>query len=204
MEMGGSVTAWLGRLQAGEEAALWDLHQRYYPAMVAMARRRLPGAVCRAADAEDVAQEAFWGFYRSLRDGRLPRLTNRQELLALLTHITACKAIHLLEKELGGKRDCRRRQDAVLEALAQRREPGPEEEALLHDCYRHFLDGLPPALREFAVLFLAGFNQLEIAERLGCVDRTVRRKLNLIFQKWQQMAAAHLGETSRDGQPASA
>jgi DNA-directed RNA polymerase specialized sigma24 family protein len=154
----------------------------------------LRGAPAGAADEEDVAQEAFWSFYRGLREGRLPRLENRGDLLALLTHIIACKAVNRIAHEVGTqKRGAgRTRGDSALGELAQAAGPAPLEEALLHDCYVHYVGGLPEHLRAVAELYLAGCTHKETADRLGCVERTVERKIALILDKWRQMAAAGL------------
>jgi RNA polymerase sigma factor (sigma-70 family) len=190
MVSSGSVTSWISQLKAGDEAALDKLHQRYWRALVGLARGRLKGAPCRVADEEDIAQDAFWSFYRTLRAGKLPQLENRHDLLALLSHITACKAINYLDRELGTRKrgSGHAPEPTPLECLAQQRERSPVEEALLDDCYQYYLDGLPPNLREVAVLYLAGLTQQEMAQRLGCVERTVQRKLPLILRRWQQMA----------------
>src|SRR6516165_12152504 len=97
----GSVSVWIQQLQGGEETALAKLHTRYWPYLVGLARRKLGGTPRRAVDEEDVAQQAFWSFYQSLRAGRLLQLTNRHQLLALLSHITACQAANQIKHELG-------------------------------------------------------------------------------------------------------
>jgi len=190
MASDGSVTVWIGQLKEGEEAALDRLHDRYWPALVGLARKRLRGVPGRAADEEDVAQQAFWSFYRGLRAGRVPQLENRGDLLALLTHIVACKAVNQIEHEMGvQKRAAGRLQgDSVLNHLAQDDSPTPLEQALLHDCYARYVTALPDKLRDFAELYLAGFTHKEIAARLGCVERTVERKIPLILEKWRKMA----------------
>jgi RNA polymerase sigma factor (sigma-70 family) len=190
----GSVSVWIGQLQAGDETALGRLHARYWPALVALARKKLRGAPGRAADEEDVAQAALWSLYRGLRAGRLPRLATRDDLLALLSHIIACKAVNQIRHEVGTqKRSAERTEgDAALQTLAGAAEPTPLEQALLNDCYTHFVGGLPDKLREVAELYLAGCTHRQIAERLGCVERTVERKLPLVLARWQEMAAAQV------------
>src|SRR5262249_13357 len=54
----GSVTRWIHRLKAGEQAALQQLWQRYFRRLVGLARRRLRDAPRTAADEEDVALSA--------------------------------------------------------------------------------------------------------------------------------------------------
>jgi RNA polymerase sigma factor (sigma-70 family) len=192
-----SVTTWIAQLRAGEEAALARLHARYWPQLVALARRRLQGIPGRAADEEDVAQEAFWSFYRQVRSGRELRLAGRHDLLALLTHIIACKAVNQIQHELGVKKRGGGKvgDGRTLEALAEAgRDRSPLEEALLNDCYRHYVSRLPDNLRDFAELYLAGLTHREMAERLGCVERTVERKMARVLKRWQEMGAASLNE----------
>ncbi|MBI1902676.1 MAG: helix-turn-helix domain-containing protein [Planctomycetia bacterium] len=197
-----SVTQWIGQLKEGDEAALRQLHARYWPSLVARAQKRLKGTPVRAADAEDVAQDAFWSFYCRFRAGQLPRLVNRHDLLALLTHIVACKAANQIEHELGTQKrgGGRVHDESSLESLVgedvgrpleQASDPRllPEEEAILSDCYRRYVGGLPDNLRDFAELYLANYTHREIAEHLGCSERTVDRKIALILRKWQEMGA---------------
>jgi RNA polymerase sigma factor (sigma-70 family) len=191
MSSGGSVTVWLGQLREGEESALGKLHARYWPFLVALARRKLRGAPARAADEDDVAQKAFWSFYNGLRAGQLPLLKTRDDLLALLTHVVARKAVNQIQHEVGvAKRSTARTQgDSALAFLAQDTEPAPEEQAILKDCYAYYMSGLPDKMRDVAELYLAGCTHKQIAAQLGCVERTVERKIPLILDKWQQMSA---------------
>jgi DNA-directed RNA polymerase specialized sigma24 family protein len=114
--------------------AAWTLRATADRAGAQEARR----SAAPAADEEDVAQEAFWSFYRSLKDGLVPQLANRQDLLALLSHIVACKAVNQVKHETGvQKRGGGRVQgDSGLNVLAEDPEPTPLEYALLNDCYR--------------------------------------------------------------------
>jgi DNA-directed RNA polymerase specialized sigma24 family protein len=197
------VTTWIGQLQAGDEAALTKLHGRYWPWLVDMARRKLKGTVLAAADEEDVAQQAFASFCRRFKSGGVPRLVNRHDLLALLTTIVARKAVNQIDHDLGTQRRGAGRVKSesslakpsdddeargVLDQLADRN-PTPQEEALLHDSYLHYLEGLPEKLRPFAELFLAGFTCREMAQKMDCAKRTAERKVELILSRWQEMAA---------------
>jgi DNA-directed RNA polymerase specialized sigma24 family protein len=195
MSSRGSVTLWIEQLKAGEEAALAKLHKRYWPELVRLARKRLRGAPCRASDDEDVAEAALWSFYRGLRAGRVPQLTNRNDLVALLTHLVACKAANQIKHEVGvQKRDAGRTQgDSVLDRLAEAPGPSPLEQALLNDCYDRYVSALPQPLRDIAELHLSGCTHKEIADQIGCVVRTVERKLALISEKWQKIALVSVG-----------
>ncbi len=205
MTSGGSVSAWIGQLKAGDEAALEKLHHRLWPLLVRIARKKLGAAPRRAADEEDVAQQAFWGFYRSVRAGRAPRLENRYDVLALLTHIVGCQAVNQIKHELAVRKRGAGRVlgESVLNASAAARGDGrgrgleqvespditPEEEALLSDSYRHYVEALPEHVREFARQYLAGLTHREIAERMSCTERTVDRKVALILARWRRMAS---------------
>jgi RNA polymerase sigma factor (sigma-70 family) len=197
----GSVTHWIAELKAGDESALAKLHERYWPFLVRLARRKLKGAPRRAADEQDVAQEAFIGCYKNLRNGQFPLLTNRGDFLALMTIITARKAARQIGHERCVKRGGGRvRGESALDALAgssqlrrgiehvQGNGRTPAEEELLHETYEQAMARLPDKLRPFAELHLAGLTHKEIAEKLDCAERTVERKMQLIFEYWRPLA----------------
>jgi RNA polymerase sigma factor (sigma-70 family) len=182
----GSVEAWLEDLQAGHMSALGKLHQRYWPRLVGYARRRLQRASQGLADEEDLVQAAFLSFHRALREGRVEQLSSRENLLALLTTIIARKAA----RKAPGPRLTVVDDLSVLDALAANNEVSPAEEAMLRDCYQHYVGGLPPRLRPVAELCLAGLTHLEIAAAIPCAVRTVERKMSRILDLWHERASA--------------
>jgi DNA-directed RNA polymerase specialized sigma24 family protein len=192
----GSVTHWLGLLQAGDRAAAGPLWERYFPLLVARARSALRGRPRRLADEEDVALSAFDSFCRSAARGRFPDLEDRHDLWRLLLVFTTRKAAHLIRTELRHKRGGRR---VVAEAdlpgadrggeagLASviGGEPTPAFAAQVAEECRRLLAKLGSAeLRAIAVWQMEGYKVNEIAAKLGRSPRTVARKLAVIRDLW--------------------
>lgn len=196
--MDDSVTNWFQALQAGNQAIAERLWQRYYQAMVHVARGRLNGAPKRAADEEDVALSAFDSFCRGAEAGRFPRLTDRDGLWRLLVVITARKAINQADKETrrdrrlppvtSGKRSAL---DAVDIAEVVSDEPTPDFCVQTAESLRGLLTSLgDKQLQDLAVFKMEGYSNEEISDRLGCSLRTVERKLGLIRREWSHLATA--------------
>jgi RNA polymerase sigma factor (sigma-70 family) len=197
MSSAGSVTAWIGRLKAGEAAAAQQLWERYFRRLVALARSKLQATPRRAADEEDVALSAFDSFCRAAQHGRFSRLTDRDDLWPLLVVLTLRKARRLARAERRRKRGG----GAVLDEAALSgpaggepafdqvlaREPTPEFAAQVAEGCRALLDRLGDAdLRAIALLKMENYTTEEIAARLGCVPRTVRRRLQRIRSIWEK------------------
>jgi RNA polymerase sigma factor (sigma-70 family) len=192
----GSVTRWLGQLQAGDPAAARQLWERYFRRLVGFARKKLRSAPRRAADEEDVALSAFDSFCRGAEQGRFADLADRDGLWRLLVVITARKSTHLRRDEGRQKRgggmhlvgDASRDPDgdSVLEQVISR-EPTPEFAAEMTDECERLLRSLDDDyLRAVALLRMEGYSVEEIAARLGCVARTVKRKLKYIRDIWEK------------------
>ena len=192
-----SVSNWLRQLADGDAAAAQPLWERYFPRMVALARKRLRGARRREADEEDVALSAFDSFCRGAEQGRFPRLGDRDDLWRLLVVITARKAHDLLARQHrlkfgGGKLrgesallDPAEPDNAGIEQVVGH-EPTPEFAAqVAEECQR--LLGLlgDDELRDMAVWKMEGHSNEQIAERLGCALATVERRLRLIRKQWE-------------------
>jgi DNA-directed RNA polymerase specialized sigma24 family protein len=190
----GSVTRWLGQLQAGDDAVVQSLWERYFKRLVGLARKRLADSPRRAADEEDVALSAFDSFCRNAEAGRFPNLTNRDSLWRLLVVITARKVTHLKRHETRQKRGgevAPADQADDSEALALQevlsREPTPEMAAQVAEECRHLLAALrDPKLEAVALLRMEGHSVEEIAAKLGFAARSIKRKLQMIRRVWEK------------------
>jgi DNA-directed RNA polymerase specialized sigma24 family protein len=196
MSSSGSVTFWIDRLKAGDHLAAQKLWECYFGQMVRLARAKLQDLPRRAADEEDVALSAFHSFCQGAEGGRFPQLADRHDLWQLLVVITARKAIDLRQHERRLKRggaaaggDVVGGSSALEEMIG--REPTPEFAAQpVEECQR-LLDRLgDPTLRSVALWKMEGYTTEQIAERLGCVSRTVERKLQLIRDCWAEEAVS--------------
>jgi len=192
MASDGSITRLIVLLKQGERAAAQPLWDAYFQRLVALARARLRGAPRGMADEEDVALSAFDSFCRAAADGRFPRLDDRDDLWQLLFVLTVRKAIGLARHQgrvrRGGGRVASLEDlaawdlDAVLGPA-----PTPELAAQMAEECQRLLDSLgDESLRAVARWRMEGWSNREIAERLGCVEHTVERKLRSIRRLWSE------------------
>jgi RNA polymerase sigma factor (sigma-70 family) len=192
----GSVSNWITALKDGDSAAAQPLWERYYRQLVDLARKKLRATSRRAADEEDVVQNAFHSFFRAVDQGRFPQLDDRDSLWRLLVVITANKALKQLEyahrkKRFGGTETSQAgiyslapSEDVALVEFVGT-EPTPDFAAQVAEEYGRLLDLLgDDKLREVAVSKMEGFGNEEIADKLGCSLRTVARKLEAIRILW--------------------
>jgi DNA-directed RNA polymerase specialized sigma24 family protein len=150
-----------------------------------MARKKLHGPAPAGGDEEDVALSAFTSFWRNAERGRFPLLADRDGLWRLLVVITARKAAHVLRDERREPQAHGGEAGPDLEQLLSR-EPTPELAAQMAERYRRLLESLGDRdLELVAVWRMEGHTVEEIAARLGCVARTVKRKLGLIRDIWE-------------------
>jgi DNA-directed RNA polymerase specialized sigma24 family protein len=185
-----SVTHWIMALKEGDQSAAQGLWEVYFRRLVGLARVRLRDAPRRIADEEDVALSAFDSFCQGAQTGRFPRLDDRNDLWQILVLITVRKAIDLRNYETRPSRGRGRVESLTdlspkgLEAIGGA-EPTPELAAQLAEEYQRLMEQLGDStLQNVAMWKLEGYTDQEIAARLGCVTRTVERKLALIRRTW--------------------
>ena len=185
---------WIGQLKAGNQEAAQELWIRYFRELVRLARGRLKGLVRRAVDEEDMALDAFDSFCRGTEAGRFPLLKDRDNIWPLLVVITARKVVDAGQQQTRQKRGGGKVQgeSAWLEAfdgsdrdggieLVVGNEPTPTIVAeVAEQMQRYWRRSTGKELRAVALWKMEGYSNQEIAEKLGCVERSVERRLRLI------------------------
>jgi len=192
-----SVTEWIASLKAQEEQAAQELYQRYLTRLATLARKKLGGVPRRVADEEDAAHEALNSFFGGEQKGRFPKLNDRHDLWQILVMLTERKAINQMRRQFSKKRrgevgesalDCPDVGSSRRAGIAQMcgRDPSPEFAAELSEELHLRMERLQnPHLQQIAIWKMEGRTNEEIAKRLGCVTRTVERRLELIRNLWE-------------------
>jgi DNA-directed RNA polymerase specialized sigma24 family protein len=179
-----SIIVWIDRLRQKDPQAARVLWDRFYPRMVAVARRRLGGRPCRASDEEDAALGAFADFDRAVREGRFPDLRDAGALWALLLTFTVRK---VQEQVRHDRRACRGGGQLRGDSAMPEDVPAPPDEGAT---FQDSLEGLLAELendevRAVALDKLEGWTNDEIAARRGCSRATVERRLRLVRETWR-------------------
>ena len=181
-------------MKAGDADAAQRLWDRYFQRLIALARGRL-GVIARGgADGEDVAQSVFKSLCLGAERGKFPKLTDRDNLWALLVPMTANKSTDLIRRERSLKRGAGRVLDeAALQGNEALRgtlddfmgsEPTPEIAAQVAEQCECLLSRLNDRERRTAELKLQGFSNQEIADEMVCTVRTVERRLGAVRHIW--------------------
>ncbi len=166
--------------------------------LIVLARARL-GRVRTVADEDDVVVIAFEKFLRAAKEGRFPKLDDRDDLWQVLVLLTDQVAIDEIRRHLAAKRGGGeiRGESALAAGMGSNesvqlgmngvpgREPTPEFAALAIERYRRLLDALKSdELRDVAIAKMDGHSNEEIAENLNLSLRSIERKLSLIRSIW--------------------
>ena len=194
-----NVTQWIANLSDGDDRAAEFLWEKYFAKLVRFARKKLEYMPRREADEEDVALSAMHSFCQGMANRRFPKVDDREDLWKLLITITARKAYGQMRAARTEKRGSgqvrgesvfvRTEGEDDVAGIGQvlGTEPTPELANMVAEDCQHLLALLgDETLHQVAVHKLEGYTNEEIAESLGCVTRTVERKLERIRDKWSR------------------
>lgn len=186
-----SVSHWIDQLKAGQPDAAQKIWERYCARLVHLARHKLGNAGRQVADEEDVVLSAFKSFCFGAARGGFTKLDDRDDLWQLLFMLTERKAADLFVQQRRQKRGGGCVVGDLVDYDLTSPEPTPAFAAEVAEEFRRLLDLLEEdELRQVALQKLEGYSVEDIAVTLGCVSRTVERKLRLIRKIWMQERVA--------------
>lgn len=185
------VSSFIKRLAAGDSIAAQQWEKEYFGQLVRFVRSKLGGFSRRDSDEEDVAVSAMRSFYSGLIQGEF-HVHDRKELTTLLFTIAARKTAKRIRKECAQKRGGGeiRGESVFGDELGgldriMGKVPTPELIAEVAENCQLLLDMLPDqTFRDIVQWTLEGYSTKDIAEKLGCVRRTIERKLERIREIW--------------------
>jgi RNA polymerase sigma factor (sigma-70 family) len=177
------ITHWLNQLKVGDHDSVEPLMEHYFQRLIHLASSRLKGRSSLQGYDEDVALSAFKSLCHGVQVGKFNKLDNRDDLWRLLVVLTVRKAVDLTRRASARKEQCDMEDIGYLLSG----EPTPELAAQIADEVSQWLEHLKDdELRRIAMLRVEGHTAQEIADELGCVVRTVERKLQRIRRCWEE------------------
>jgi RNA polymerase sigma factor (sigma-70 family) len=189
----GDATLFQG-LQRGDDSAVGEFCRRYGPLLERLAERRLTVPLRRRIGADDVAQSVCRTFVRRAGQGEF-EITDGGGLWGLLCAIALTKIREQTRFHLRQKRTLREEQhlDSV-NAAGDRKlpesagfEPTPDEAAEVADTFDRLVEQFDDEERKIIELKLQDFTLEEIAGRMGCSERTVRRFMKRVQERLSRM-----------------
>ena len=193
------VSHWIDLVKAGDSMAANRIWQHYFSRLVRAVRARLDGQNRAISDEEDIVLSVFESFYDAAENGRFPDLSDRHDLWQLLMRMAARKVVdkrrHDRRQRRGGNvqvhsldvdtENHAENDGKVIEAIGS--EPSPEMVLMMQETVEQLFSHLGVGqLRDLAGAKLEGYTDAELAQRFGCSERTIERRLNLIREKCQQ------------------
>lgn len=155
--------------------------ERFTRRLVGLARNHLDGRLLHKIDPEDIVQSAYKSFFLRYGEGALAA-EGWDGLWGLLTRITLRKCADRVRYYRAERRDIGREaapsfrgEDPEPWRDAAGHEPTPEQAAVLAETLEHLLRGLNADERSIIEMSLQGYTTLEISEKLGRAERSVRR-----------------------------
>lgn len=189
-----NVSHWINLVKAGDSAAANRIWQHYFDRLVRSVRGRLYGRNRAVSDEEDIVLSVFESFYNAAENGRFPDLSDRDDLWRLLLRMAARKVVdkrrYDLRQRRGGNVKLHSLDHAgddgnIIEAIGD--EPSPEMVLMMQEAVEQLFSHLGVGqLRDLAGAKLEGYSNAELAQRFGCSERTIERRLHLIREKCQQ------------------
>ncbi|HEY3391406.1 MAG TPA: protein kinase [Lacipirellulaceae bacterium] len=174
--------------KSGDSNAAAEIFDRYVARLIGLVRKRLSSKLGRRVDPQDIVQSAYRSFFLRARDERFD-IEQSGDLWRLLVGITLKKLYGQVERHTAARRDVAREEPlqspaagAIEPASPQ---PTPAEEVALFEQLEHVLKQLSPLARRVVELRLRGDTIDEIAAAVERSQRTIRRILESVRQRFE-------------------
>jgi RNA polymerase sigma factor (sigma-70 family) len=183
----------MARVRSGDDAAETVVFRRFVHQLIALAARQFDAWIRDQADVENIVLSAYKSFYCRHQQGEYD-LASWEELWALLVMITLHKCTKRRKYLRAARRDVGRqvplagRNDGA--TWLPDRSPTPEEAAILTETLEQLFQAMAPVDRPLVEQILMGYTAEEVAERLDCSERTVRRVRQRAKLQLQKLIAA--------------
>ena len=174
-------------LRAGDRRVLAELWRQYGPLLRIVADKHLGAHLRRRVGPESVVQSACRTFLRRAREGDY-EIADSDSLWRLLCAITLYKVREQVRFHTRQKRGIDREVyvDGVSGFDAPSPGPSPAEAAVFGEQLEQVFAALGDEEREIVELKLQDVDNREIAGRIGCSERTVRRILARVRQRLER------------------
>jgi RNA polymerase sigma factor (sigma-70 family) len=177
-------------LRAGEPEATRLFCQQYGPLLEDLADKNLPPGLRRRVGTDDVAQSACRTFLRRVNLGQF-HLEDSTSLWRLLCAITLTKVREQTRFHMAQRRGLQQEQALAADGSSSSegdfglaaRGPTPAEAAEFADQFQRLISTLDEEEQQVLDLKLQDCTNEQVAERLGCSERTARRILKRVQAK---------------------
>jgi len=177
-EAADDLPALLARVQAGDEAALMLLLQRYEPRLRTAARVLLGPLLRPHLDSLDLVQSVHRILVPGLREGKFD-FAGPEQLVAMALTVLRRKVAHSWRKLKSNES-----LDVDAAPLAtDHADDDPARSAQARDGLEHLLSRVSEDERQLLELRLEGLSSTEIAARLGCDAHVLRARLSRLRQR---------------------
>ena len=186
--------SWIRQLVAGDEQVVDEFWRNYAPRLEGLAAKHLTARLYRREGPDDVVQSVCRTFLRRVQGGQF-KLDDSASLWRLLCAITLTKVrektrFHRQQKRrFDRERNCSPATDDSQAPAPQfaARQPTPAEAAEFADQLEQLLAGMDEEERRVVELKLEECTNREMAEKLGCSERTVRRILGRVQSRLSRL-----------------
>jgi RNA polymerase sigma factor (sigma-70 family) len=179
------------QVKAGRPEAAEQLFERYGPAVRRVVRRWLQQPLRRHFDSTDFEQSVWASFFHTSAERY--SFPTPDDLVAFLSQVAYNKVVDATRKRFGAGQDSRPQERSLDEPLGpDSKEPlvtelpapihTPSQHLIADERWRKLTSNLPPGHVRILELLHAGCTQAEIADRLNCDPKMIRRLLGRLSE----------------------